>query len=39
MDGITSAFHEQSSEDTGTMLNGFGTCVNALGQRAKPYFS
>jgi len=21
------------------MLNGFGTVINALGQRAKPYFS
>lgn len=31
MDGCISAFHEQSSEDTTTMLNGFGTVVNALG--------
>jgi splicing factor 3B subunit 1 len=31
------AFQEQQSEDN-VMLNGFGTVVNALGLRAKPYF-
>lgn len=39
MDGILSAFHEQLSDDTQVMLNGFGTVVNSLGQRAKPYFA
>lgn len=34
MDGILTAFHEQISDDTQVMLNGFGTVVNALGQRA-----
>jgi splicing factor 3B subunit 1 len=38
MDGILWAFHEQQSEDTQTMLNGFGAVVNTLGSRAKPYF-
>jgi len=38
MDGIISAFHEQMSDDSQIMLNGFGTVVNALGQRAKAYF-
>merc|ERR1711968_206727 len=37
IDGILYAFQEQSSEDTGVMLNGFGTIVNALGARTKPY--
>ena len=39
MDGIIFAFSEQISDDTQTMLNGFGTVVNSLGQRSKPYFS
>ena len=39
MDGILHAFHEQTSDDTQVMLNGFGTVVNCLGQRAKNYFS
>lgn len=38
MDGILWAFHEQTSEDTQTMLNGFGSVINALESRAKPYF-
>jgi splicing factor 3B subunit 1 len=38
MDGILHAFHEQTSDDTQVMLNGFGAVVNCLGQRAKPYF-
>jgi len=39
MDGILHAFHEQTSDDTQIMLNGFGTIVNCLAQRSKPYFS
>ncbi len=37
VDGILYAFQEQTSEDTRTMLNGFGAVVVALGRRAKPY--
>lgn len=37
VDGILYAFQEQTSEDTAVMLNGFGTIVNALGARTKPY--
>ena len=37
MDGILTAFHEQTSDDSSVMLNGFGTIVNALGKRCKPY--
>ncbi|KAK7521763.1 armadillo-type protein [Phyllosticta citriasiana] len=36
VDGILHSFQEQSIEDV-VMLNGFGTVVNALGQRCKPY--
>lgn len=36
VDGILHAFQEQSIEDI-VMLNGFGTVVNALGTRCKPY--
>ncbi|OCT52839.1 U2 snRNP component prp10 [Cladophialophora carrionii] len=36
VDGILHAFQEQSIEDV-VMLNGFGTVVNALGTRCKPY--
>ena len=36
IDGILHAFQEQSVEDI-IMLNGFGTVVNALGTRCKPY--
>jgi len=28
---------EQTSDDTTVMLNGFGTVVNSLGPRVKPY--
>jgi splicing factor 3B subunit 1 len=38
MDGILHAFHEQTSDDTQVMLNGFGAVVNCLGQRSRPYF-
>eukprot|EP00824_Muranothrix_gubernata_P008117 TRINITY_DN2035_c0_g1_i1.p1 TRINITY_DN2035_c0_g1~~TRINITY_DN2035_c0_g1_i1.p1 ORF type:complete len:860 (-),score=198.70 TRINITY_DN2035_c0_g1_i1:53-2632(-) len=37
MDGILYSFHEQVSDDSQTMLNGFGTVVNCLGMRVKPY--
>ncbi|KAI0396092.1 armadillo-type protein [Xylariaceae sp. FL0594] len=36
IDGILHSFQEQSVEDV-IMLNGFGTVVNALGARCKPY--
>lgn len=36
VDGVLFAFQEQSVEDI-VMLNGFGTVVNALGTRCKPY--
>ncbi|KAF2863478.1 ARM repeat-containing protein [Piedraia hortae CBS 480.64] len=36
VDGILHAFQEQSVEDL-ILLNGFGTVVNALGTRCKPY--
>ena len=36
VDGILHSFQEQSVEDI-VMLNGFGTVVNALGTRCKPY--
>eukprot|EP01017_Pseudomicrothorax_dubius_P014538 TRINITY_DN1694_c0_g2_i10.p1 TRINITY_DN1694_c0_g2~~TRINITY_DN1694_c0_g2_i10.p1 ORF type:complete len:1206 (-),score=344.77 TRINITY_DN1694_c0_g2_i10:224-3841(-) len=39
IDGILNAFQEQSTDDTQVLLNGFGTVINCLGQRAKPYFS
>lgn len=37
IDGILYAFQEQTSDDTKTMLNGFGVVVNALGVRVKLY--
>uniref|UniRef100_A0A7S1UHP4 Phosphatase PP2A regulatory subunit A/Splicing factor 3B subunit 1-like HEAT repeat domain-containing protein n=1 Tax=Phaeomonas parva TaxID=124430 RepID=A0A7S1UHP4_9STRA len=37
IDGVLYAFQEQTSDDTVVMLNGFGTVVNALGTRARPY--
>ncbi|KAL9040302.1 MAG: hypothetical protein Q9214_004542, partial [Letrouitia sp. 1 TL-2023] len=36
VDGVLHCFQEQSIEDV-VMLNGFGTVVNALGVRCKPY--
>ena len=36
VDGMLHAFQEQSVEDI-VMLNGFGSVVNALGSRCKPY--
>ncbi|KAI5476004.1 splicing factor 3B subunit 1 [Pseudohyphozyma bogoriensis] len=38
IDGIIYAFQEQSIEDQ-VMLDGFGTVVNALGIRVKPYLT
>ena len=37
MEGILYAFQEQASEDTAIVLNAFGTIVNSLGIRTKPY--
>jgi splicing factor 3B subunit 1 len=36
IDGILYAFQEQTTEDV-VLLNGFGTIVNQLGKRVKPY--
>jgi splicing factor 3B subunit 1 len=36
IDGILYAFQEQTTEDV-VMLNGFGTIVNSLAKRVKPY--
>ncbi|KAI0091672.1 small nuclear ribonucleoprotein [Irpex rosettiformis] len=38
LDGIIYAFQEQTTEDQ-VMLDGFGTVVNALGIRVKPYLT
>jgi splicing factor 3B subunit 1 len=38
IDGILHSFHEQSVEDV-VLLNGFGTVVNSLGVRCKPYLT
>eukprot|EP00899_Mesostigma_viride_P016403 jgi/Mesvir1/24764/Mv22020-RA.1 len=37
IDGILYAFQEQAGEETYVMLNGFGTVVNSLKGRVKPY--
>ena len=37
IDGILYSFQEQSAEDGQAVLTGFGTVVNALGIRVKPY--
>jgi splicing factor 3B subunit 1 len=37
IDGILYAFQEQTADDTHAMLSGFGTVVNALGERMKSY--
>ena len=34
---LTHPFQEQASDDTVVMLDGFGTVVNALSTRTKPY--
>lgn len=36
VDGVLYAFQEQTTEDV-AMLNGFGTVINSLGLRVKPY--
>ena len=38
VDGIIYSFQEQTAEDQ-VMLDGFGTVVNALGNRVKPYLT
>ena len=37
IDGILYSFQEQTGDDGDVMLRGFGTVVNALGKRSKPY--
>ncbi|BFZ63543.1 U2 snRNP component prp10 [Saitoella coloradoensis] len=37
IDGVLYAFQEQTTEGDNIMLKGFGTVVNALGTRCKPY--
>jgi splicing factor 3B subunit 1 len=37
MDGMLYAYQEQATDESPVILNGFGTVVNALGARAKPY--
>lgn len=37
IDGILYAFQEQASDDSAAILNGFGTVVNSLGLRVRPY--
>ena len=37
VDGVLYAFQEAGAEDSAPILNGFGTVVNALQLRAKPY--
>eukprot|EP01064_Diplonema_japonicum_P022447 TRINITY_DN3224_c3_g1_i2.p1 TRINITY_DN3224_c3_g1~~TRINITY_DN3224_c3_g1_i2.p1 ORF type:complete len:1226 (+),score=379.07 TRINITY_DN3224_c3_g1_i2:63-3680(+) len=37
INGIIYAFQEESAEDSEVVLNGFGTIINALGKRMKPY--
>eukprot|EP00753_Platysulcus_tardus_P007812 PLAT15498.2.p1 GENE.PLAT15498.2~~PLAT15498.2.p1 ORF type:complete len:1244 (-),score=643.27 PLAT15498.2:82-3477(-) len=39
IDGVLYAFQEQSPDDSEVMLTGFGTVVNALGTRCKPYLA
>eukprot|EP00497_Spongosphaera_streptacantha_P002572 TRINITY_DN316_c0_g1_i3.p1 TRINITY_DN316_c0_g1~~TRINITY_DN316_c0_g1_i3.p1 ORF type:complete len:698 (+),score=189.65 TRINITY_DN316_c0_g1_i3:190-2094(+) len=39
IDGILYAFQEQTAEDSHVMLSGFGTVVNSLGERTKPYLA
>ncbi|KAH7616313.1 hypothetical protein Ndes2526B_g08409 [Nannochloris sp. 'desiccata'] len=37
IDGILYVYQEQAADETPVVLNGFGTVINALGQRSKPY--
>ena len=37
VDGILYAYQEQGADESPLILNGFGTVINALGLRSKPY--
>ena len=37
IDGLLYAFQEQTTDESQVMLSGFGTVINALGYRVKPY--
>lgn len=37
LDGILYAFQEQASDDATAVLNAFGTIMNSMGKRARPY--
>lgn len=37
VDGLMFAFQEQTTDETMALLNGFGTIMNTLGMRCKPY--
>ena len=37
IDGLLYAYQEQDTDETPVVLNGFGTVINALGERAAPY--
>lgn len=37
VDGLMFAFQEQTADETVSMLNGFGTIMNTLGARCRPY--
>lgn len=39
LEGLVYAFFNQTTEQNEGLLNGFGTIVNALGKRCKPYIS
>mmetsp|Transcript_32829 Transcript_32829/g.50147 ORF Transcript_32829/g.50147 Transcript_32829/m.50147 type:complete len:453 (-) Transcript_32829:1103-2461(-) len=39
VEGVIFAFQYQASEDSAAVLNAFGTVVNSLGARTKPYIS
>jgi splicing factor 3B subunit 1 len=37
IDGLLYAYQEQDADETPVILNGFGTVINALGERSAPY--
>jgi len=37
VDGLLYAYQEQDADETPVVLNGFGTVINALGERSAPY--
>ena len=37
IDGVLYAYQEQTTDESPVVLNAFGTVINALGQRSKPY--